>query len=86
MVLLYVDDDAVRGFFADLVAEVLPVEAASAERAPRPRASHESLRMPDALVLAAADDHPEVERILTGDAGFGAVPGLSCRVKPLRRR
>jgi predicted nucleic acid-binding protein len=78
------DEDVVRGFFADLVAEILPVEAATAERAARLRADHKGLRMPDALILAAADSHPEVDVVLTGDAGFRSVRGLSCKVSMLR--
>jgi predicted nucleic acid-binding protein len=78
------DEDVVRGFFADLVAEILPVEAATAERAARLRADHKGLRMPDALILAAADGHPEVDVVLTGDADFRSVGGLSCMVSLLR--
>lgn len=66
-----------------LVAEILPVEAA-AERAARLRADHRSLHMPDALILAAADGHPDVDVILTGHIGFKSVRGLSCRVSLLR--
>jgi predicted nucleic acid-binding protein len=78
------DEEIVRGFFDDLVAEILPVDAATAERAARIRAEHRSLRMPDALILATADGHPDVDTILTGDAGLRAVPGLSFRVSLLR--
>jgi predicted nucleic acid-binding protein len=78
------DEEIVRGFFDDLVAEVLPVEAATAERAARLRADHRALRMPDALILAAADGHPDIDEIVTGDAGFRSVRGLSCRVSLLR--
>ena len=78
------DEGVVRGFFDDLVTEILPVEAVTAERAARLRADHRSLRMPDALILAAADDHPDVDVILTGDADFKSVRGLSCRVRLLR--
>jgi predicted nucleic acid-binding protein len=77
------DESIVRGFFADLVTEVLPVAEADAERAARLRASHRSLRMPDALILAAAEVHPEVESVLTGDAAMAGVRGLGCRVKLL---
>lgn len=77
------DEAIVRGFFADLVTEVLPVEAADAERAARLRADHRSLRMPDALILAAADGHPEVELLLTGDAAMASVRGLGCKVSLL---
>jgi predicted nucleic acid-binding protein len=78
------DEQVVRGFFADLVSEVLPVETATAERAARLRADHRALRMPDALILAAADGHPDVDVLLTGDADLEAVGGLSCRVSLLR--
>jgi hypothetical protein len=78
------DEAVVRGFFDDLVAEILPVETVTAERAARLRAEHKALRMPDALILAAADGHPDVDLVLTGDAGLGTVRGLSCRVDLLR--
>jgi predicted nucleic acid-binding protein len=78
--LLHHDDAPVRGFFADLIAEILPVDVATAERAAELRAGHRSLRMPDALILAAADIHPEVEVLLTGDVDFAAVGGVGCRV------
>jgi predicted nucleic acid-binding protein len=79
------DEELVRDFFRDLVAELLPVEAATAERAARLRGDQKALlRMPDALILAAADSHPDVEVVLTGDTGFKSVRGLSCRVSLLR--
>ncbi len=77
------DEAIVRGFFDDLVTEILPVEEADAERAARLRAKHRSLRMPDALILAAAEGHPDVELLLTGDAMLAGVRGLSCRVSLL---
>lgn len=82
--LLHHDDAPVRGFFADLIAEMLPVDTATAEQAAKLRARHRSLRMPDALILAAADLHPEAEALLTGDAGFAAVDGIDCRIDLLR--
>jgi predicted nucleic acid-binding protein len=78
------DEQVVRGFFEELVAEVLPVEKGTAERAARLRADHKSLRMPDALILAGADSRPEVDVILTGDVQFRSVRKLSCRVNLLR--
>lgn len=78
------DEAVVLGFFDDLVAEILPVETATADVAARLRADHMPLRMPDALILAAADGHPDVDAILTGDAGLKSVRGLSCRVILLR--
>jgi predicted nucleic acid-binding protein len=78
------DEGVVRGFFEELVAEVLPVEEATAERAARLRAKHKALRMPDALILATADERPDVDVVLTGDTGFRSVRGLDCRVSLLR--
>jgi predicted nucleic acid-binding protein len=79
------DEDLVRGFFDDLIVELLPVEHTTAETAARLRGDQKSLlRMPDALILAAADGHPEVEAVLTGDTRFKSVRGLSCRVSLLR--
>lgn len=77
------DEAVVRAFFADLVSEVLPVEEVGAERAARLRADHR-LRTPDALILAAADGHPDVEIVLTGDTRMATVEGLDCRVDLLR--
>lgn len=79
------DEGLVRGFFRDLVAEILPIETDIAERAARLRGDQKALlRMPDALILATADGHPEVEVVLTGDIGFESVRGLDCRVSLLR--
>ena len=78
--LMHHEEGLVRGFFADLVAEVLPVDVATAERAAKLRAGHRFLRMPDALILAAADLHPEADALLTGDTRFAAVDGVACRV------
>jgi len=78
------DEEVVRGFFDDLIAEILPVETATAEQAARLRAAHKALRMPDALILATADGHPDVEVVLTGEAGLKSVRGLGCKVRLLR--
>jgi predicted nucleic acid-binding protein len=78
------DEAVVRGFFDELVSEILPVEVATAERAAELRAGHKSLRMPDALILAAADCHAEVDTLLTGDAGMKVVRRVGCRVTVLR--
>jgi predicted nucleic acid-binding protein len=83
--LLHHDEALVRGFFADLIAEILPVEVATAERAAELRSGHRSLRMPDALILATADIHSEAHALLTGEAGFAAVAGIGCRVDLLSR-
>jgi hypothetical protein len=42
------------------------------------------LATPGALILAAADGHPDVEVVLTGDAAMASVKGLDCRVELLR--
>ncbi len=81
--LLHHDEALVRGFFADLVAEILPVEIATAERAAELRAASKSLRMPDALIAATADGHPDADLLLTGDSGLASVRGLGCRVRLL---
>jgi hypothetical protein len=78
--LLHHDEALVRGFFADLIAEILPVGTPTAERAAEFRSRHKALRMPDALILATADGHPEVGSLLTGDASLASVPGVDCRV------
>jgi hypothetical protein len=39
--------------------------------------------MPDALIIAAAEGHPDGELLLTGDAGMTGVRGLDCRVSLL---
>lgn len=77
------DEAVVRAFFADLVSEILPVEEVGAERAARLRADHR-LRTPDALILAAAEGHPDVEILLTGDAAMANVDRLGFRVELLR--
>jgi predicted nucleic acid-binding protein len=77
------DEAVVRGFLADLVSGILPVEEEGAERAARIRADHR-LPTPDALILATADVQPDVEIVLTGDARMAAVEGLACRVDLLR--
>jgi predicted nucleic acid-binding protein len=76
------DEDLVRGFFAEVIAEVLPVEDEIAEVAAKLRAGHRSLRTPDAVILATADSHPEVDTLLTGDVGMRSVrrPGLKVRL------
>jgi predicted nucleic acid-binding protein len=82
--LLHHDEALVRGFFADLISEILPVEIATAERAAQLRSGQKAMRMPDALILAAADTHPQVDVLLTGDSGLAPVRGISCRVSLLR--
>jgi predicted nucleic acid-binding protein len=78
--LMHHQEESVRGFFVDLISKILPVEVATAERAAVLRSDQKALRMPDALILAAADLHPEVESLLTGDPDLAAVGGVDCRV------
>jgi predicted nucleic acid-binding protein len=59
------DEGVVRGFFAQLIDEVLPVDTDVAERAAALRGQRKSLRMPDALILATADLH--AQRVITAD-------------------
>jgi predicted nucleic acid-binding protein len=75
---------AVEGFFSDLIGELLPVDRAVAARAGALRGSRRSLRMPDALILATADLHEDVESVVCVDGDWPKVPGLRCRVRLLR--
>lgn len=80
--------ESVDGFFDALVKDLLPVDRLVAARAATLRGKHVSLRMPDALILATADLHEEIETVLCADGDWPKVKGLSCRVellKPLTR-
>lgn len=59
-------DEAVRGFFADLIDEIHPVDLAVAERAAQVRIAKPSLKLPDALILATADVH-QADVVITAD-------------------
>jgi predicted nucleic acid-binding protein len=75
--------DTVSEFFDELISEILPVDVAIADTAAEFRARQKSLRMPDALILATASVHPDIESILSGDAKSAKVAGLDCQVLPL---
>jgi predicted nucleic acid-binding protein len=77
------DEEQVKGFFFELTSGILSVEVEIAEKAAELRSRLESLRMPDALILATADIAPEVELVLTGDRQMERVPGLACRIQVL---
>jgi predicted nucleic acid-binding protein len=80
--------EKVDGFFDALVKELLPVDRRVAAHAAALRGKHASLRMPDALILATADLHEEIETVLCADGNWPKVKGLNCRVellKPLTR-
>jgi predicted nucleic acid-binding protein len=74
----------VDGFFDALVKDLLPVDRAVAARGAMLRGRRRSLPMPDALVLATADLHPEIEAVLCADGEWPKVKGLSCRVELLK--
>jgi len=78
------DEKRVRGFFADLISEILPVDAEVADKAADLRTRRKSLRMPDALILATADLHPEVDLVVTGDRRAAKITGSSFKVKLLQ--
>jgi len=77
------DEVQVRGFFAQLISEVLPVDMTVADKAAEFRSRLKPLRMPDALILATAETNPDVDLIVTGDAQAPKVPGLDCAVRLL---
>jgi len=74
------DEEVVRGFFCDLVSEVIGVDLDIAETAARLRARNAGLRMPDALVVATAELHPQVGSLLTGDDKLAKVKGAAIRI------
>jgi predicted nucleic acid-binding protein len=78
-------DEEVRGFVADLIGEVVSVNDVVAERAAELRAddlgahrrrSRPPLRLPDALILATAELHPEIDLLVTGDGRWARIAGL----------
>lgn len=79
------DEAIVVGFFDQLIAEILPVDVPVAERAADLRGRKKALAMPDALILASADVHPDVDLIVSADELVqDLVDVLGCRVDPLR--
>jgi predicted nucleic acid-binding protein len=78
------DECQVRGFFAQLISEVLPVDMAVADKAAEFRSRLKALRMPDALILATAETNPDIDLIVTGDAQASKVRGLGCAIRLLR--
>jgi predicted nucleic acid-binding protein len=77
-------EDRVAGFFDALIRDLLQVDRAVAERAATIRGKRRSLPMPDALILATADLHSEIETVLCADGGWPKVSGLNCRIELLR--
>jgi predicted nucleic acid-binding protein len=74
----------VDGFFDTFVKDLLPIEKPVAARAATLRGRRKSLPMPDALILATADIHPEIETILCADGDWPKVKGLSCQIELLK--
>jgi predicted nucleic acid-binding protein len=77
-------EDRVSDFFEALIRELIPVDRAAADRAAELRAGRRSLRMPDALILASADLHEEVDLVLCGDGDWLKIGGLRCAVELVR--
>ena len=78
------DEKRVRGFFSDLISEILPVDAEVADKAADLRARRKSLRMPDALILATAELHPKVALVVTGDQRAAKATGSNFKIKVLQ--
>lgn len=72
--------DPVIRFFEALIGEVLPVEEAVAQRAAALRGGRRSLRLPDALILATAEENKDVERVVCADAEWPKIDGLRCGI------
>ncbi len=77
------DEDHVRGFFGQLISEVLPVDRTVADAAAGLRSRSKSLRMPDALIVATAETDPDADLIVTGDRQVTRLSGLRCEVRLL---
>jgi predicted nucleic acid-binding protein len=77
-------EEHVSAFFADLISEVIAVDVPVAEQAADFRARLESLRMPDALILATAEVDPDVDLVVSGDERATTLPGLSFGVALLQ--
>lgn len=73
----------VDGFFDTFVKELLPVDRPVAARAAALRGKRRSLPTPDALILATADLHAEIETVICADGDWAKVKGLNCKVDML---
>jgi hypothetical protein len=74
----------VERFFETLVGELLPVDRSVAARAAALRGRRGSLRMPDALILATADLHEDVDTAVCAHGEWPKVKGLKCKVELLK--
>lgn len=77
---------AISGFFAEIISEIVPVGPETADRAATLRANNETLRLPDALIAATADLHPDVDTLLTGDRNLARLNQLDCDISTPRNR
>lgn len=77
------DEGQVKGFFSDLISDVLPVDMNVGEVAADLRSRRKSLRMPDAMILATAEIQPDVGLVVTGDLKATEVAGLGFKVQLL---
>lgn len=76
--------ERVSGFFDALIRDLLPVDREVAARASKIRGKRRSLPMPDALILATAELHPEIDTVLCADGDWPKVPGIDCRIELLK--
>jgi predicted nucleic acid-binding protein len=76
--------ESVDGFFEVFIKDLLPVDRHVAARAATLRGERRSLPMPDALILATADLHDEIDTVFCADSDWPKVKGLSCSVELLR--
>jgi predicted nucleic acid-binding protein len=76
--------ERVDRFFDALVKDLLPADRKVAARAATLRGKRISLRMPDALILATADLHEDIDTIVCADDDWRKVKGLSCKVELLK--
>jgi predicted nucleic acid-binding protein len=76
------DERVVRGFFSELLSEIIPVGMDVAERAAELRGAKKSLLLPDALVLATADLHADV--LIGAENQWAKIRGLACELRLLR--
>lgn len=75
--------ELVEGFFETFVSEIFPVDLPVASRAAALLGVLTSLRMPDALILATADVHSEVDTVICCDKDWTKIR-LRCRVERLQ--
>jgi predicted nucleic acid-binding protein len=74
----------VERFFDVLIRDLLPIDRPVAARAAELRGKRISLRLPDALILATADLHEDVDSVLCADTEWPKVKGLHCAVELLQ--